>query len=237
MVVIGFCIGVIAWMPAVALSVAIPSGLDCQRWSGRLWRGRCAAFQWNDTALGRAAWDWRLPPLLQGRLSGSLLWQHADSWLQTDASLDRSRVLRLAPLQGTLSLETLRTILGPGTGALAGNLRLDGRAELTMDALEVRLPDDSATPRTSTTLLRLRGTVIARELRWVGAPTGLGGLAVQWNEENGTVPPFSTRLTSLDSPMDVRGEIDFPAAQGYRIRGVSRDTDGRSLPFEWVGRW
>lgn len=235
--VIGFSFGVIAWMPAAALSVAIPSGLHCERWSGRLWRGECASFLWNEATVGRVVWDWRLRSLAQRRLVGSLLWQHADSWLHTDASLERSRVLRLAPLQGTLSLGTLRTIVGPRAGAPAGNLRLDGRVELVMETLEIRLPNDSATLQGPATLLRLRGAVIARELRWVGASTELGGFVVRWTDKSGGVAPFSTPLTPLDSPMDVGGDIEFPAAQGYRLRAVGRDASGRSLPFELVGQW
>lgn len=237
MFVIGGTVGALAWLPAGVLSAALPTTLSCERWSGRLWRGQCAALVWHDSALGSVAWDWRLRPLVQRRLEGAVIWQRADSWLYAEANVDRSRVLSVSALRGTLALATLRTLLGPRASQLAGDWRLDGRLQFALDALAIQLPDGADGTPQPVTLLRLGGTLIGRELRWIGVPMTPADLIVQWKDEQAMAAPFATRLTPLAPSTSVRGDIQFPQGRGYRLRIAGADASGRPFPLEFFGRW
>lgn len=242
-VFLGLTVGTTLWMPAAALSRILPEALHCERWSGRVWRGRCEKLLWRGTALGQLSWTWSLRPLGERRLAGAILWERADSWIRTEASVDAAGVVRAVSLEGTLALSTLRSLIGPQASNVTRDLRLDGRLEAKLEALDLQLPNGAPPWSRLPTLLRLEGQLSTRDLRWLGSSKTpgmslpLGDIHARWEGDTATRQPFATRLKSLESARDFQGEIQFPEGRGYRLNVVATDAERKPVSLEITGRW
>jgi hypothetical protein len=201
--VLAFAIALIVLWPARWLAPALPAGMHCADWSGSLWRGQCAGFQWKMAGaapLNIERTQWRLQPLalLRGRLQADV--ELVQAPLQAQGRISSG-------IGGRLKMEHLNA-----SGVLNRKLLAALPAGWSMH-FELK---DAGIEYLGGALHALSGLAIARELRDAQG-NALGDYQLQFAPQ--PAAPFKGQLRDLAGPLQLAATVTINADRSWQLDG------------------
>lgn len=208
-----FALALIVVLPARWMGSVLPEGVQCDQWSGSVWRGQCSGLTLSDSGkvvMKLASLRWKLRPLALLGLKVSA--DFRSSWANGQAT---GRVAVGAG--GTIQLRDMvaSTVLDPSAlGALPAGWR--GRAELAGGEFDWH----------GGTLGRLGGVLEVSELT-DRRGTSLGGYRLELPA--GSTPPFTGQLRDTGGPVQVEAQFQLAADRNWSLEGRMRQRDAGDL--------
>ena len=185
--------------------------LECQRWSGTIWHGRCDQLRMDGGELGSFGWQARGVGVAPVSLKLDLGWRRADSWLQAELIatdlFSPEPQLQFFDVRGNMTFETLRSLLPRATRQSLGLLAdADGRLWVKLAQLVVSF---SSAPWSE-------GELLVEDLRVPGWPSRIGPLRLQLRGDGAAM---TGTIQDMGGPLQVALRVDFEEPQILSVRG------------------
>lgn len=198
------------WLGPLVRKLTEPE-LECQRWSGTIWHGRCDQVRMDGGELGSFGWQVRGMGLAPVSLKLDLGWRRADSWVQTELIatdlFSAEPRLQFFDVRGNMALDTLRSLLPRTTRQSLGLLaNADGRLWVKLAQLAV----SSSSPPSA------EGELLLEALRVPGWPSRIGPLRLQLRDDGA---PMNGTIEDMGGPLQVALRVDFEEPQILSVRG------------------
>ncbi len=210
---VAFALALIVVLPASWIEGALPSGVQCARWSGSVWRGQCNELTLSDggkVVMKLASLGWKLRPMallgLKVRADFQSRWSNGQASGQV--ALGPGGTIQLRDMMASMLLDP--TALGALPAGWSGQARLE-RGEF--DWKDGRLGRLGG-------LLDVSGLTDRRG-------TALGSYRLDMPA--GGTPPFTGQLTDTGGPVQVEAKLELTADRNWSLEGRMRQRDAGDL--------
>lgn len=206
---VAFALALVVVLPASWIEGALPSGVQCGRWSGSVWRGQCQELTLSDSGkvvMKLASLRWKLHPMALLGLKVSADFQ--SRWSNGEASgkvaLGAGGTIQLRDMTADTLLDP--TALAALPAGWSGQARLD-RGEF--DWKDGRLG-------------RLGGLL---DISGLSDRNGTQLGSYRLDLPAGSKPPFTGQLTDTGGPVQVEAQLELTAGRNWSVEGRMRLRD------------
>jgi hypothetical protein len=210
---VAFALALVIVLPARWIEAALPSGVQCVRWSGTIWRGQCNELVLSDAGkvvMKLAVLRWQLRPmaLLGLKVSADFQSRWANGDASGNVSIGAGGTIQLRDMVASTQLDP--TALGALPAGWSGHAQL-ARGEF--DWKDGRLGRLGG-------LLDVNGLTDQRGV-------ALGSYRLELPA--GSTPPFTGQLTDTGGPVQVEAKFELTADSNWSLEGRMRQRDPGDL--------
>lgn len=178
---------------------------------GTAWAGHADTLRYHRLALDKVRWRFRPLGLFAGRVEFGVKFFAADSRGIMEVGRSLFGDLLLRDTRAEVSALALNPLLPPGTVQLGGTFQVDLKRAVYREGP-----------------VGAEGKVVWKDAAIVDpVAVSLGSLELQLQNTDGG---FNGKLTDIEGPIEVRGDVSLSAGNAYRIAGTIKPRE--SLPPE-----